>query len=81
MTDPEIEFPEFDLDSLPKKTAGLFAKMREKLTRAEEKILAAMKTILTKIRRYWQFLILTGRILILVVKKIREKGYLNCEKS
>ena len=81
VTNLETELPEMYLETISQKTVSLFAKIKEKLATVEQKILSTIKKIAETIKKYWQCLMLSGRILVLVMKKIRERGYLNCEKN
>ena len=81
MTNLEIEIPEIYFETMKSKTTRLFEKIKTALKKAEEKILETISRLAETIRKYWKFLILPARILILVLKKMKEQGYWNCEKN
>ena len=73
---PEAFFPEWK-----EKLKTLFAKLHDLLTRAEEKLMKLLHRLAKAIRKYWEFLIIPTRILILILRKMKEENCWNCEKS
>lgn len=81
VTNLEAELPEMYLETISQKTKSLLSKIKAKSEAAKTKLFFWAKKLAETIRKYWQCLILSGKILIFVMKKIRGEGYLNCEKD
>ena len=73
--------PEPILQKVKEKLVNLFAKLHRLLTKTEEKLMKLLKKLAEKIRKYWEFLIIPTRILILILQRMREQNCLNCKEN
>lgn len=63
------------------KLASLFSKLKTILGKIEAKLLSLLKRALELLKKYWKFLILPTRLLILYREKIKEENFWNCERN
>ena len=73
--------PETLLETPEKKLKVFFSKLHNLLRTAEEKTMKFLAKLAALIRKYWEFLIVPTRILILILKKAREQNCLSCKES
>ena len=73
--------PETLLMTPEKKLKAIFSKLHSLLRTAEEKTMKFLARLAALIRKYWEFLIVPTRILILILKKMREQNCWNCKES
>ena len=73
--------PEQILLKAKEKLASLFAKLHQLLVNAEKRVMKLLKKLAETIRKYWEFLIIPTRILILILQKMREQNCLSCKEN
>ena len=81
MTPSNIPTPEELKTAAEGKLSSLFVKLRGLLRQAEEKLRLLLKKAAAFLSKYWKFLILPARLLILLREKARQETFWNCEKN